>query len=337
MLDLLGPFSPFGETLKMGGIFARYESEFLTYAEKHAAEETTSWEWYYYDRARVLYAYARRSGDISYRERAHKAALAYRRQYVEANDYGVSAHWSFVTGLATHFLLAGDEASRTAVGRIADSFNVWYYMDALDGVVPPGSDNTEPRIQARALEAYLTAHLISAPSFRGYNDEQGKSASWPERLRFSLNAILSSQQPTGEWPGSGAPDNSTPFMNGILHSVLIDYYERFEADPRIPVAIRRNLDWMWANMWVPKSKAFRYHEFQLPGESADVLGPAPDLNMLIVDGFGFVFQTTGDRSYVERGDLVFRGGVESAWLVGAKQFNQSYTTSYRYLGYRSAR
>jgi hypothetical protein len=210
-------------------------------------------------------------------------------------------------------------------------------MDALDGVVPPGSDNTEPRIQARALEAYLTAHLISAPSFRGYNDEQGKSASWPERLRFSLNAILSSQQPTGEWPGSGAPDNSTPFMNGILHSVLIDYYERFEPDPRIPVAIKRNLDWMWANMWVPKSKAFRYHEFQLPGEGADVLSPAPDLNMLIVDGFGFVSHQTGDSSYIERGDLVFRGGVENAWLVGAKHFNQSYTTSYRYLGYRSAR
>ena len=61
--------------------------------------------------------------------------------------------------------------------------------------------------------------------------------------------------------------------------------------------------------------------------------PAADLNMLIVNGFGFVYKHTGDETYLQRGDVVFEGGVEGNWLEGSKQFNQQYASSYNYIAY----
>ena len=61
---------------------------------------------------------------------------------------------------------------------------------------------------------------------------------------------------------------------------------------------------------------------------------APDLNNLISAGFGWVYRQTGDAKYRAAGDAIFAGGVTQAYLAGTKQFNESYTSSFRYLGYR---
>ncbi|MDF2774226.1 MAG: hypothetical protein K0S86_3725 [Geminicoccaceae bacterium] len=45
---------------------------------------------------------------------------------------------------------------------------------------------------------------------------------------------------------------------------------------------------------------------------------------------------TGDVTYRDRGDRVFRG-LLGAYLGGSKQFNQTYASSYRYLVYRTGR
>jgi len=43
---------------------------------------------------------------------------------------------------------------------------------------------------------------------------------------------------------------------------------------------------------------------------------------------------SGNSTYKTEADAIFAGGVNQAFLTGYKQFNQNYTSSYRYLFYR---
>jgi hypothetical protein len=56
------------------------------------------------------------------------------------------------------------------------------------------------------------------------------------------------------------------------------------------------------------------------------------LNGLFVTTFGFAGAATGDSASVARSRLVFQELVRSGFPSGSKQFNQEFSTSYRYLG-----
>jgi hypothetical protein len=60
---------------------------------------------------------------------------------------------------------------------------------------------------------------------------------------------------------------------------------------------------------------------------------APDLNNLIVNGFGWLYQRTQNTVYWDGAEQIFAGGVAGAWLSGSKQFNENSTTSLQYLAY----
>lgn len=80
--------------------------------------------------------------------------------------------------------------------------------------------------------------------------------------------------------------------------------------------------------------AFRYVVPTTPtvGET----NPAPDLNMLMLPMFGFLYSETCDPKWKERGDQVFDGGVKKAsWQLG-KQYNQQHKNSYSYINLRRA-
>ena len=122
------------------------------------------------------------------------------------------------------------------------------------------------------------------------------------------------------------------YMDGLLNDALIRYHDTFDPDPRIPGAVKRSLDFLWSAQWISSAGAFRYADGVCPGKAGPT--PAPDLNLLIVDGFGWYYARSGDLRYLERGDAAFRSGVTRAFLQGDKQFNQNYSTSYRYLATR---
>ncbi|MEZ0167158.1 calcium-binding protein [Microvirga sp. TS319] len=302
-----------------GGVYSTYESNFSKYAAQHWSEDGSSWEdANYYDRAEIFYNWYNRTGDSSYLAKANALAVDYRTNYLEANDYGTSAHWSQIAGVALHYLATGDEASRTAVGRVADTFALPYYSDNVGNV----KAEMDQRIQARTLESFLYAKQINAPSAAGNN--------WDKLLTSSLDKILSAQSADGAWHFSNSDGAVVPFMAGMLNDTLIDYYTNYKADARIPAAIKKSVDYLWSHTWDEKSQSFNYIEFNAKGE---VKEPAPDLNNMIVDGFGFVYKMTGDATYKERGDKIFTGGVNGAWLEGSKQFNEQYTSSLKYLAY----
>ncbi len=91
-------------------------------------------------------------------------------------------------------------------------------------------------------------------------------------------------------------------------------------------------DWLWANAWHPAERAMFYDA--LNGGTGPGTG-APDLNLLIAPMYAFLYAQTGEVKYRDQGDAIFAGGVDLAWLAGAKQFNQSYMWSFDYVKWRS--
>ena len=320
---LMGAVPSVSAVEAQGAAFAKYEQDFRTYADRHWAQEATAWDQAnYYDRAMIYYVWWARTGNTTYLERAHALVLDYRRNYVERNDYGVPPHWAMFDGLALHYLLTGDEASRTAVGRIADTFTVPYYVANLGSTTA----EMENRMQARVLLGFVIANYIKAPTRTGQD--------WGVRARDALTKILASQAADGAYRMAGPINQcgyNKPFMVGLLNDAMIRYHTLFERDGRILTSIKKSVDYMWANDWRAGERAFVY--LAGPCNGAPV-GTAVDINNLVTSGFGFVSQQTGAATYRTRGDAVFSGGVYGTWLPGSKQFNQQYTSSYRYLALR---
>ena len=128
------------------------------------------------------------------------------------------------------------------------------------------------RTQARALEAFLLADLIDAPSngipANGIPGRQRLVSTVP---RSTLNSILASQSPDGGLSLLHASTQSggyaVPFMVGLLNDVMIEYYQNFEADPRILGAIKSSLDYIWHTCWNPATNSFVYIEHDYNGET----------------------------------------------------------------------
>ncbi|MDW6023072.1 hypothetical protein SAZ10_15025 [Mesorhizobium sp. BAC0120] len=343
---LIGPMTSSSETTALGGEFAKYEQDFATYSDQHWASDGSNWEASnYYDRAYIDYVAYARTGDEKYLNQADAIVSDYVKNYVEPNNFGVASWWSMPKGIAAHYLLHGDQESLDAIGKMADqAVNPWNTENNWANLFDP--HQAEGREQARTLETLTQAIILDAPS-NGVPNIQANGEDWGvqggndfKALAKSLvDKILTSdfQHADGSRPNyvegttaDGSPIDK-PFMNGLMNDALINYYEQVDADPRIVDFIKANLDYMWTHEWDASAKAFQYmDENSSNGTEAT---PSPDLNMLVVNGFGFVYQHTGDATYLERGDEVFAGGVEGNWLDGSKQFNQEYATSYKYLAY----
>src|SRR5438046_4349356 len=151
---------------------------------------------------------------------------------------------------------------------------------------------------------------------------------WVSTMATDVTNIIRTQRPDGsfrfvEWEGE-----HSNYMTGMMHDALIKYYTYVQADARIPPAIKKTLDWMWATQWVASAQGFKY--LSGPTSTGDTT-PQPGLNGLIVTGYGWYYRYSRDVTYKTEGDAIFAGGVAGAWLDGYKEFNQNYTQSYRYL------
>ncbi len=114
---------------------------------------------------------------------------------------------------------------------------------------------------------------------------------------------------------------------------------------RVPPLIKTAADYLWANNWDASSQSFWYYT-PVPGansmspvcSSPTDPGPckatSPDLNLLIVPLFGWVYQHTGDITYRNEGDAIFNSGVSGAFLGDGKHFSQNYRWSGQYITWR---
>ena len=304
--------------------FPTYESQFVTYGNQHWASEAGNWLYDYYDRALIWYAWWVRTGDPEYWRRGTIDAVAYRQQYVEPANYIMQPHQAQLEGLAIHYLLTGDEASRYAIARVASNFaDIWTPVLDCTSCSSGGGQYVEGRIQARTLQSHYLSWMIDAVGDSPRN--------WLSLMATDVTKILSTQQPDGsyrfaEWEGA-----HSNYMTGLMHDIMIKYYTYVQADARIPPALKKSLDWMWATQWIVSAQAFKYLSDPTSTGGPD---PAPDLNLLIVTGYGWYYQYSRDASYKTEADAIFAGGVNGADISLYKQFNQNYTSAYRYLFYR---
>jgi hypothetical protein len=336
---LLGSLPSTTTVSALGGVFSRFERDFTEYDEPQWAECGPRWDCIdYYDRAAIYYARWKRTGDPKYLERANEVARDFRTNYIEANAYGIAHNWAMMEGVGLHYAVTGDPASLTAVGKVADAF-AWLVRGGESGYLSNAAvmDN---RIQAYYIRSLLVAYLLKAPSvgvdqygFPGGND-------WAALLRKGLDEILGTRDPDGQWRGARCPQPdgnvvraTHPFTVGLLYDALIQYYELFEPDPRIPAAIEGSADVMWREDWLPESAAFKYVAIACPGEGGPE--PAADLNALIVNGYAFVGRTLNE-TFSQRADQIFAGAVNGRGVTGdAKHFNQQYTGSNYYVRSRA--
>jgi hypothetical protein len=302
----------------MGGAWAKYESTFATEQERRWTTDGVTSDANFYDRAMIYYVWWARTGNTTYLDRAHQLALG-ARAYLESVNYRPQPYEMMIDGVALHALVTGDQRSATTVAKVADAIggttSPWPVIvgDTTDG-------NVDSRSQARVLSVVLDAWLLKVASPTGQD--------YAARLRVILTNVLKSQSADGAYRWANQCYGSKPFMTGMLNDALVRYHTSFEADTRIPGAVKRAVDYLWNVDWVSSAGYFVYQD----GQCAQA-GTA-DLNNLIVTGFAFVARQTGDASYLTKGDAAFAGGVNNAWLGSPKHFNQQYTSSYRYLALR---
>jgi hypothetical protein len=122
-------------------------------------------------------------------------------------------------------------------------------------------------------------------------------------------------------------------MAGLTMEALIQYNTAVGGDSRILPAIQSAVDSMWSHNWLPGNQSFQYIDQQLSGVGGP--DPAPDLNMLIAPAYAWMYHQTGNPMYQQEADAIFKGGVQDAYLQGAKQFDQNYLFAFDFLTWRN--
>lgn len=313
----------------------RYDSAFGPAAEYlwqqavAAGRPGADWEWgNYYDRALAYYAQWARTGNPLYLARGHAHALDYRERYLvrAMPPYGSSPHWAQPEGLAAHYALTGDTLSRHALREMTLSIDV---QVRYNGGIGP---YTDPRITGR----YLLSSVLAWQTARDAAD----SARFAAIIDSALVRIAAWQTPEGLYPsGPMFCDGQFNFMAGLLNDALVathTRYTRATAAQRASIVtmVTRSLRLMFPGQWAQHPEwgwGFRYATVPCATGGTDV---APDLTGLIVGPYGWAARVTGDAWYRTAGDTAFVALTQGWALLGPKQFNQAYTSSWRYLGWR---
>jgi hypothetical protein len=319
--DIVGPtVSARNATFQVAGA-VRYDADFRTFGDRLWQAGAANWTENYYDRAAIYLAMWARTGDPEFWDRGTQIAVNYRRDYLEANSYGSSPHWAQLQGVALHYLLTGDERSRYAIGRTAQTFTYF-----LERYAQMNIGEIESRIRARTLEAHLLAWRLNVTL------ENGRTTPyWASAIDKMITDIAETQSPSGQFRYSAYCMVTLNYMDGMLDDQLAQVHRYYREDPRIVSVIKRNADYLWTQ-WDARTGGFRY-AYQDCGSGETTSNS--DLNGLMLNAFAFTYAQTQDPVYRTRADAVFQGGVSGAFLYGSKQFNQQYATSYRYFAYRA--
>jgi hypothetical protein len=306
-----------GEDPPIPGL-SRWERQMKTYGERHCASLARlsgddALAATFYDMVRVIYQIADYTGDAGWKPCALRARDIYRDAYVLKHKGQVPGYWNFTTGLRMDVERTGDIQSRQAVVMLSQQ--AAYSADSTPLEWTRSGDRS--REVAFAIIGYINAEMLGQPRRARraalVNQAYGHLDQWFVHLAW--------RDPSGK-----VTTQFSPFMVALTAHALIRDWEQ-TRDARLVPALTRTGDWLWANAWIGSEHGMWY-EAAHPGKAA------PDLNLLIAPLYAFLYRQTGDPKHLERGDALFASGVDSAWLDGAKQFNQTYWWSFDYVKWR---
>ena len=337
--DFVGPHLSVAALSALGAPYSNYQPEFDTWSDNLYASLGTAWnDAYYYDRALSHYASWKRNGvnALTHRNRAREFAVAYRDGYpmYPGVNGGIPPHWSFVTGLAIHYLDTGDNTSLQCIQLIAVyMWNAYARAWVRDGATT-GLSGQEGRIIGRVLQAFLYAKLLGIPNNGGVwvpNTDIGPSAPpWDNLISWFLDKIVADQDVDGSFRADSYCGQQSNFSVCIMMEVLMEYYRLVSPDPRIVTLMVKQADFL-ATQWNSAQGGFRY----ISGPCVPALGSSPpdtvtaDLNGLIINPIAFAGR------YGSRNDLKALAEEVQTQLIphGApfygKQFNQEFCYSFR--------
>jgi hypothetical protein len=301
---------------------SRWESQMIEYGTKWCdLIKNPSVDWAlradatYYDGERVYYQIADYTGDRRWLDCAQASERLYRDDYLFPNN-GAVAGWNlFPHGLWIDYTRTKDEASRTAVGLLAN--NAAFATDNY--TLGSLSDPFLSREVAYNIQAKLLARDLGSG-----NLDAGITRLVEEAFRHMDAWFISKTYPYVR-----------PFMVALTSEALILYHSK-TGDARVLPMLKIAWDYIWDNCWLPNNEALTYTDRQ-SNDNSGGREPAPDLNMLIAPVFGWLYAKTGNPIYAQRGDAIFAGGVKYAYLNSGKQFNQSYRWSFAYVAWRQGK
>jgi hypothetical protein len=233
----------------------------------------------------------------------------------------------FPYGLAMNYLRTGNPLYQQAVDYLAHSaaYNAYYsgpvYATSVRVSAYMMDDRLADEITGRArIPAFM---LRGVDVMLGYLDQS-----------YNLNFNNPNQQ---EY-------DIHPFMVGLAMEALITYYELDLAegntpDARIPLEIKKTLDWLEATQYIPQTHTFAYGAYDLPKNPnlvAGTLYEATELNDLVATAWAWYWSKTNNSTYLTQGDDLFSHVWSSGgWTWSVKEYNQVYKWSFDYVRWRS--
>jgi len=272
-------------------------------------------------------------------QRCAELAMEPYKDTTVATDAGfVFGASQFPFGMAMHYLRTGDATYQDAVSLLANDGSYLLYYS--------GSVYAESvRVSADMMDERLANEIIGAPRNKafmlrgvdvmlGYLDQSyNLSFSNPNQQEYDIH----------------------PFMVGLAMEALITYYELDLAegntpDARIPLEIKKVLDWWEATQYIPSTHTLAYDAYDVrvnPMLVPGILFDGTELNDLVAMAFAWYWYETNNTTYLNEGDDLFfhvwdsAGGQNlgggSGWTYSVEQFNQVYKWSFDYVRWRSGK
>jgi hypothetical protein len=241
-------------------------------------------------------------------------------------------------GLEMSYLRTGDPVALQAVNYMS-SKGPWGIMYAGSGLP------SWLRATSYQMDAYLASEMAGQPR---------NIAFLPRMVDIELGYLDQVRNLDFTNPNMQSFDGH-PFFIGAAMEALIDYYELDVAegntpDARIPLEIKKTLDWLAANAYVPTTHTLVYNFYDLPRDPSLVGGAdfsGTELNNLVAPAYAWYWSLTGDAATLASGDDLFNHVFDSAsfynsggylgngWTWSAKDFNQVYKWSFDFVRWRT--
>ncbi len=275
---------------------------------------------WYYDGARVYYQIANYTGDQSWANCARNIASQY-RDYVLGAKGGLPGWRVFPKGLEMSMCPNCDPGYAAALRALINA-SVTANQSGVpwDGAI---------REMAYALELEVAQQTA-------FGEPHKNLTNTADMLIGFLLAYTD---------GTGRYAQYQTFMTGLTMEALIEYWD-LTHDARVPYAVRRMIDDIWARYDTHKH-SLMYNADSDPtkcGEAASWFVTATGgncglnnhtgLNNLVAPAFAWYWRQTGDNTYLTRGDDIFAHSLDEDYYSG-KQFSQNYRWSFDYVKWRS--
>ena len=242
----------------------------------------------------------------------------------------------FPYGMAMNFLRTGDASNQAAVNILATNkaYDLYYSGSVFADSIRVSAYMMDDRLANEIIGATrVTPFMLRAVDVMlGYLDQSyNLNFRNPNQQRYSIH----------------------PFMVGLAMEALITYYELDAAeghtpDARIPLEIKKTLDWLEATQYIPNTHTFAYGAYDVPENPSLVGGTlfdATSLNDLVAPAFAWYWYKTNNSTYMNEGDDLFAhvfddsmgqtAGGDGGWTYSVKEFNQVYKWSFDYVRWRS--